>query len=253
MTLPLSIVIITFNEAKNIKRCLDAVKGISNDIVIVDGYSADETAHICQQYDHVNFIQRSWEGYAKTKNFANQQAKNNYILSLDADEVLTDVLKASIIGITSFQGVYSFNRLTNYCGNWIKHSGWYPDRKVRIFPKDVVKWQGDYVHETLKIPEGMKETWLAGDLLHYSYHTKADHYRQIEKYSTLHAQKMLAEGKKYSSFKRYVSPAFKFFKTYVLQLGFLDGYAGFQIASISAKAVKMKYEKLRLESTTNLN
>jgi len=241
----LSVVIITYNEEKNIKACLDAVVDLSDDIIVVDSFSTDKTKEICKSYSNVNFVQHKWEGYAKQKNFANSLVKYPFLLSLDADEVVSKELMASIKMITSFDAVYEFSRLTNYCGNWIHHCGWYPDAKIRIFPKEGSFWEGDFVHETLVIPKGLKVIRLDGDLLHYSYHSIEDHYNQIEKYSSLHAEKMKDAGKKASLLKQYISPAFKFFRTYFLQLGFLDGKAGFDIARISAKAVRLKYKKLK--------
>jgi len=244
MQVQLSVVIITFNEGKNIKRCLDSVVGIADDIVVVDSFSTDNTQQICESYDQVNFIQTAWKGYSATKNYANQQAKYNYILSLDADEVLSSQLKESIQQISTLEGVYEFNRLTNYCGKWIKHCGWYPDRKVRIFPKDKVSWEGDYVHETLSIPKIMSTNFLKGNLLHYSFYTVEEHLQQIEKYATLKAQQMFDKGKRSSFINVTISPLFKFLKTFILKLGFLDGHYGYVICKNSAYAQRLKYEKL---------
>ena len=242
----LSIVIITHNEEKNIRACLDAVQGLSDDIVIVDSFSTDKTPEICRSYPHVNFVSHNWEGYSAQKNFANSLAKHDYILSLDADEVISGELKKSIEAIEKFEAVYEFSRLTNYCGAWVHHCGWYPDAKIRIFPKDGSFWEGEFVHETLVVPGHLPVIRLKGDLLHYSYHTLEDHYRQIERYSTLHAEKMKAEGKQTGFIKQFISPPFKFFRIYFLELGFLDGKAGFDIARISAKAVRLKYQKLKM-------
>jgi len=241
----LSVVIITFNEENNIAKCLNSVVDLVDDIVVVDSFSTDKTKEICEQYSKVNFVQTKWIGYSQTKNFANTLAKHDYILSLDADEVVSEVLRISIENIDKLDGVFEFNRLTNYCGKWIKHCGWYPDKKTRIFPKNEVYWEGEHVHETLYLPKALNNTFLEGDLLHYSYHEKAEHYKQIDNYSTLHAQKMKEAGKKASFIKIAIGPLFKFIKTYFLQLGFLDGAAGFTISIISAKAVKMKYKKLQ--------
>ncbi len=239
----LSVVIIAFNEEKNIEGCLKSVQSISDDIIVVDSFSTDKTVEVSKKYN-AKVFQQEWLGYAKQKNYANSLAQNDYILSLDADEVLSEELKHSIEKITKWDGVYEFNRLTNYCGSWIKHCGWYPDKKIRIFPKVPTKWEGDFVHETLVLPPNAKVHFLKGDLLHYSYHSISDHYNQIEKYSTLHAQAMRQRGKKARWFNLYVNPAFKFFKTYFLQLGFLDGVAGYQVSKISAKSVYLKYKKL---------
>ena len=160
----LSVVIITFNEEQNIARCLDSVQGVADDVVVLDSFSTDATERISRKYD-VNFIQRKWEGYSRTKNFANNQAKYDWILSLDADEALSDKLRASILEIKSREipETCSFNRLTNYCGNWIRHSGWYPDVKVRLFERNQGHWEGK-IHEQLVFKTEMPVLHLEGDL-----------------------------------------------------------------------------------------
>ena len=137
--LQISAVIITFNEEKNIGRCLDSIKDLVDDIVVVDSFSSDATESICEKHN-VNFIQRKWEGYSATKNFANQQAKFSWVLSLDADEALSVELKKTIQELKKGTELKtcSFNRLTNYCGSWIKHCNWYPDKKVRLFNRDKI-------------------------------------------------------------------------------------------------------------------
>ncbi|MCO6500960.1 MAG: glycosyltransferase family 2 protein [Vicingus serpentipes] len=245
MQVQLSVVIITFNEEKNIKRCLDSVVGIADDIVVVDSFSTDNTKQICESYPQMNFIQTEWKGYSATKNYANQQAKHIYILSLDADEVVSSKLKESVQQLSALEGVYEFNRLTNYCGKWIKHCGWYPDKKVRIFPKDKVSWKGDYVHETLNIPKTMSTNFLKGDLMHYSFYTVEEHLQQIEKYATLKAQQMFDKGKRPNFIDVFVSPMFKFLKTFLFKLGVLDGRYGYIICKNSAYAQRLKYEKLK--------
>ena len=245
MQVQLSVVIITFNEEKNIKRCLDSVLEITTDIVVVDSFSTDKTKQICENYAQVNFIQTEWKGYAATKNYANQHAKNNYILSLDADEIISPELQTSILQLSELEGVFEFNRLTNYCGKWIKYCGWYPDKKVRIFPKDKVCWTGDYVHETLSVPKTMQTTFLKGDLFHYSFYTVEEHLQQIEKYATLKAQQMFDKGKQPNFINTLISPVFKFLKTFLFKLGVLDGRYGYIICKNSAYAQRLKYEKLK--------
>jgi glycosyltransferase involved in cell wall biosynthesis len=242
--LQLSVVIITFNEEKNIGRCLDSLREIADEIVVVDSFSTDHTASICKKYN-VNFIQRQWEGYSATKNFANAQAKNNWILSLDADEALSDELRKSILAAKqqTHPKAYQFNRLTNYCGKWIKHCGWYPDRKTRIFDKTNASWEGT-IHERLVVKNEVPDL-LKGDCLHYSYYTIEEHYRQSDKFATLSAESMFQQGKKVSLLKLLFSPLIKFAECYFLKLGFLDGIAGYTICKITASATFSKYRKLR--------
>lgn len=241
----ISVVIITFNEEFNIRRCLEAASKVSDEIIVVDSFSKDATEQICREF-HVKFFSRQWEGYSKAKNFGNEQAVYDYILSLDADEVLSEELCTSILDVKSnLNGAYSFNRLTNYAGKWVRYCGWYPDAKVRLFPKTKAQWTGDYVHETLILDDELQVHHLKGDLLHYSYKNTADHLSRIEKYSELHAQKMFSEGKSAGVFKLGLSPFAKFVNDYFFKLGFLDGKTGFTICRLSAFAVYKKYHKLR--------
>ena len=240
----LSVVIITYNEEKNIARCLNSVKDIADDIVVVDSFSTDNTPSICKMYS-VNFIQHSWQGYSLSKNIANSNAKYNWVLSIDADEALSEELKQSIIKQKQLSELSTckFNRLTNYCGNWVKHGGWYPDTKIRIFDRTVSKWEGE-IHEELIVPKNIAIKHLNGDCLHYSYYTPQEHYLQTEKFTTIAAHELFKQKKSSSPFDLYIRPAVKFFKDYVIKFGFLDASTGFTIARISAYATYLKYKKL---------
>lgn len=240
----LSVVIITFNEEKNIERCLQSIQGIADDIVVVDSFSTDNTQEICKKHA-VNFIQREWEGYASTKNFANKQAQYNWILSLDADEALSDELKNSILKQKKQEQLTTceFNRLTNYCGTWIKHGGWYPDKKIRLFDKTITQWAG-MIHEELNFSKPITLVHLDGDCFHYSYYTIDQHYKQTDHFTTIAAKNLYTQGKKSSFSKLYVSPIVKFIRDYIVKLGFMDGQAGFNVARISAYATYLKYKKL---------
>lgn len=241
----LSVVIITYNEEKNIARCLASVQGIADEIVVVDSFSTDKTEAICKSYN-VSFIQRKWQGYSDTKNFANSAATNNWILSLDADEALSDELKQSILKIKQGTELLtcSFNRLTNYCGTWIKHAGWYPDTKTRIFDRRITKWQGT-IHEELKTDPEQPVVHLSGDCLHYSYYSVEQHIQQTEKFTTLSAADLFSKNKKAGFVKLYLSPIAKFIQSYFFQLGFLDGYYGYIVCKISARSTYLKYYKLK--------
>jgi glycosyltransferase involved in cell wall biosynthesis len=247
----LSVVIITFNEEKNIGRCLESIKEVADDVLVLDSYSTDNTASICEKYG-ARFIQRKWQGYSDTKNFANNEAKYDWILSLDADEALSDELKNSIL--IAKQGspeAYKFKRLTNYCGTWIRHCGWYPDIKIRIFDRRKAKWEGT-IHEKLVV-KGEEPELLKGDCLHYSYYTVEEHYRQTDKFSTLSAESLYHKGKNASLFKLCLSPVFKFISCYFFKLGFLDGTAGYLVCKIMAFATFSKYDKLRKLHQSKLN
>ncbi|MDP2721859.1 MAG: glycosyltransferase family 2 protein [Bacteroidales bacterium] len=240
----LSVVIITFNEERNIERCLNSLKGIADEIIVVDSFSTDSTAAICKDAG-VRFVEQKWLGYSAQKNLGNSLATHDYVLSIDADEALSEELKNSILTAKTkgFKGAFSFNRMTNYCGKWIRHSGWYPDTKVRIFNKNTSVWQG-VLHETLTL-NNINIEHLHGDLLHYSYYTRDDHIRQITKFTDIAALDYYKSGKKHSPLKLYGSPTAKFIRDYFINLGFLDGTAGFTICRLSAKATYLKYKKLK--------
>ncbi|ETW99318.1 MAG: hypothetical protein ETSY1_15440 [Candidatus Entotheonella factor] len=241
----LSAVIITLNEERNIGRAIDSLREVVEEIIVVDSFSKDNTQEICQSKG-VRFMQREWEGYAATKNFANTLASYPYILSIDADEVISPELAVAIKqakreGLT---GCYSFNRLTNYCGHWIRHSGWYPDEKVRMFPNSQVQWVGEYVHEKLDLGS-LPVHKLTGDLYHYSYHVPQDHRVRADQYSILTAKKLHAQGKTAGLAKPYLSAIGRFIRMYFFKLGLLDGAAGLRIAYISSLSNILKYKELR--------
>jgi glycosyltransferase involved in cell wall biosynthesis len=241
----LSVVIITHNEERNIRRCLESVKVIADDIVVVDSLSTDKTEEICRHYN-VNFITQPWKGYSDTKNFANTQAKYDWILSIDADETLTEELSKSILVIKELAegGFYKYNRLTNYCGRWIRHSGWYPDSKVRIFDRTKAKWTGQ-IHEKLLFDTDIKVNFLTGELLHYSYYTISEHIVKMNSFTDIAAKEMFESGKKCSFFKLIFKTKLKFLSVYFWKLGFLDGYYGFVIGVLSAMSEFVKYSKLK--------
>ncbi len=243
----LSIVIITYNEERNIGRALDSVQGLTDDIVVIDSFSDDATEEICKKYP-TRFFTREWQGYSNTKNFGNSVAKHDWVLSIDADEALSERLFQSIKAMINerpleHNEVFSFNRLTNYCGKWIRHCGWYPDRKIRIWNKHYGSWSGD-IHETIQFSGPVKNTFLQGDLYHYSYYTIHDHIRQVNHYTNISAESLFQQGKKANFFQLHCGSMVKFIKDYLFRLGFLDGLEGYAICRISAQAVFIKYIKL---------
>lgn len=242
----LSVVIITFNEERNIGRCLDSVKEIADDIVVIDSGSTDQTKEICLR-NQARFISHPWQGFVETKNFANAQAKYPFILSLDADEALSDKLIESIKAAKSqkTEPTCSMNRLTNYCGKWIRHCGWYPDRKIRLFNRDKARWTGMVIHETLSVDPDIKIQHLEGDLLHYSYYSIAGHVAQANRFTDLTAEEAFRKGKKSTLLHILIKPVVKFIRDYIFKLGFLDGYYGFIVCYISAQATFLKYAKIR--------
>lgn len=245
----ISAVIITLNEEFNIERCLASLQGIADEILIVDSLSTDRTKELALQFPNVKFHTQQWLGYSAQKNFANNLASFDTILSIDADEVISEELKESILEIKQTKEnplqVFEVSRLTNYCGHWIKHCGWYPDKKIRIFNRKMIQWQGDFVHETLSLPENAEIIHLNGDLLHYSYNTSFDHLERLNKYSSLAAKEAFKKGKKSSICGIWFRPKWRFFRDYILKGGILDGYAGYQVCKMSAYVTFAKYIKLR--------
>lgn len=239
----ISAVIITLNEADNIERCIRSLTGVADEIVVADSGSEDGTIEIAGKLG-ARVLQVEWEGFATTKNKANQAAQFDYILSLDADEELSEQLREAILSAKSkLSGAYSMNRLNNYCGKWIKHGGFYPDRKARLFHRDQAQWTGGPVHETLVVNVGVKVTHLTGDLLHYSYSDLQKHEQRLERYAKLGAEKV--KHQKGLRWKALFNPAWRFVRNYVLLGGFLDGKAGYHLSRLTAKEVRLKYKYAR--------
>ncbi len=241
----LSGVIITFNEEEHLDKCLKSLVDVVDEIVVVDSFSTDKTPEICAAYN-VKFIQNKFEGYIEQKNYALSHAKYDYILSLDGDEALSDTLKKSILHAKqhwNFEGYYC-NRLNNYCGQWIKHSDWYPDRKLRLFKKGSGEWKGINPHDRYTLKEGYKAGKLKGDLLHWIYRDYSEHNQKVENFSSIAAQAYFDFGKKSSLWKILFNPSWAFFKAYFLRLGFLDGLNGFIICVQTFNVTFLKYIKL---------
>ena len=242
----ISAVIITLNEERNIERCLRSLSGIVEEIIVVDSFSKDKTEEICRSFN-ARFIQQSFLGHIQQKNFAIDQATCNWVLSLDADEALSDELRTSILALksnVSFDG-YRMNRLTNYCGHWVKHCGWYPDTKLRLVKKTEARWTGVNPHDRLEMNANKETGWLSGDLLHYSYYTKDDHLRQIEYFGDIAARELFQQGGKSSWLKIVLKTIAQFIKSFFIKRGFLDGKTGFVISRLSAYATFRKYVKLK--------
>jgi glycosyltransferase involved in cell wall biosynthesis len=246
MQIQLSVVIITFNEEKNIERCLASVVDVADEIVVVDSYSTDKTKEICNEHE-VRFIENKFDGHIEQKNFAITQAKNQFVLSLDADEALTEELQQAIIQIkNNWQADgYSFNRLTNFCGTWIKHCGWYPDKKLRLWDTAKGKWGGDNPHDKVMMNKGASITHVNLDILHYSFYTIEQHLKQIDFFTDISSKAAFEKGKTSNGFTIFYKATFKFFRDYILKLGFLDGYHGYVVCKNSAHAKRLKYMKLR--------
>lgn len=242
----LSAVIITYNEEKKIERCLRSLLGVADEIVVVDSYSTDRTEEICKRYD-VKFVKKAFLGYVEQKNFAITQTSHDHIISLDADEALSDKLKESLLNLKSdwkCDGYY-MNRYNNYCGQWINHSDWYPEKKLRAFIKGKGEWKGLNPHDSFQVYDQKSTQWIKGDLLHCNYLSYSEHNKQIERFSSISAQSYYEKGKKAPFWKIFFNPWWAFFKAYFLRLGFLDGFNGFVISVQTAHLTFLKYIKLR--------
>lgn len=245
-----SAVIITFNEEKNIARCLDSVKDIADEIIVVDSNSSDQTTAIAESYGATVFY-HDFKGFGEQKCFAIKQASNDWILSVDADEVLSPELRTSILKEKEQPqyGCYNMNILANYCGQWIRHCGWYPQPKLRFFDKHKCKINTNKVHESIVANDPhMKIGFLKGDILHYSYRSISDHTRKIDLYSELAARNAVERGEKIMLIKILLGPTWKFAYNFILRGGFLDGYLGYVICKNISYEVFIKYIKIRLYS-----
>lgn len=242
---PLSVVIITFNEEKNIGRCLDSVQEVADEIIVLDSFSQDHTAEIAKSKG-AKIHQQEFQGYGRQKNDALDYCSHDMVLSLDADEALSKPLVEAILAAKKSDGIdaYSMNRCTNYCGKYIRHGSWYPDRKVRLFNRKMAKWKNSAIHEKVEVFPEARIKHLDGDILHYSFNNITEHVAQNNKFSTISAQTLFATGKRTSLFKVIVNPLWAFFHSYFLRLGFLDGWLGFIIAINIAHLTFLKHAKL---------
>ena len=225
----ISVVIITHNEEANIRRCLESIAFADEKIAL--SYTS-------------NIIKRKWEGFSKQKNYGISRARNEWILSIDADEVLSEELKQKIryLESTKYDGFY-MKRKPYFMGKFIRHCGWYPDKQLRFFKKSAGRFdENKLVHESV-ILKGRKST-LEQELLHFPYRSIGGYFEQFNKYTSLAAQQYMRDGRKFSKAKILINPIATFFKMYLLRFGLLDGFAGFCICVLSSCYNFVKYAKL---------
>ena len=243
----ISVVIIAFNEEQKIAQCLDSVKDIADEIIVVDSHSTDATEAICDRYG-VKFFSQDWLGYSEQKNLADELATCDLIFSIDADEALSDELKQSIKTLKDKEiaenEIFAMNRLNNYCGQWIKGCGLYPETKIRIWRRGFAEWEG-LIHEWLNYKSEPKKTLLHGDLLHYSWDTPEAFRKQQFHFAELGAQSYYERGKKTGLLPWIFSPSINFIRTYIIKGGFLYGKTGFSICRTMTQANRHKYNLLR--------
>lgn len=241
MNQKLSAVIITKNEADNIERCLKSIEWV-DEIIVVDTHSNDETVAICEKYGCI-IKQVEWMGFGKTKQFAVDQAANDWVFSIDADEEVSRELREKILKLMNNPSAvgYYIKRDSFYLGQKIKYCGWDKDYPLRLFNKNYGGFTEDIVHESVKV-SGSKQK-INEPLLHYTYPTIASHMNKMNRYSDLGAEVLIEQGKSYSIFTSILLGLNKFLKMYVLKLGILDGKAGFLLCINSAYGVYLKYVK----------
>jgi glycosyltransferase involved in cell wall biosynthesis len=242
----LSVVVITFNEERNIARCIDSVLPVADEVVVVDSLSTDRTREICLERG-VTFIEQPFLGYVEQKNFALDQAANDHVLALDADECLSEPLRDRVSGIKTnwVADGYTMNRFNNYYGKWIRHSAVYPDRKLRLWDRRRGRWGGTNPHDRVEMQDGARVEHLDVDLLHYAYDSIDSHARQANHFSNVAAKAYRDAGRTSNLVKVVLNPTFRFVRDYFLKLGFLDGFYGLTICSINAYMTFLKYAKLR--------
>jgi len=236
--------IITFNEERNIARSIESLR-CCDEILIVDSGSTDRTTELAENLG-ARVIEANWRGYAGQKNWAADQASHDWVLSLDADEALSEGLEAEIWSLKKSGprcDGYSMPRLARYMGRWILHSGWYPDRKLRLYDRRQAKWVGDFVHESVAVKGRVGH--LQGNLLHFTCESLAEHIKTMERYTTLAAQELASRRIEVPLSRVLFSPAWAFVQSYFLNRGFLDGPEGLTISYMAAFYTFLKYTKAR--------
>jgi glycosyltransferase involved in cell wall biosynthesis len=236
--------IITLNEERNIARAIESLR-CCDEIVVLDSGSADRTVELAEKYG-ARTIESPWRGYAGQKNWAAEQAANDWILSLDADEALSEALEGEIWSLKKSgpkHDAYTMPRLAQYMGRWILHSGWYPDRKVRLYDRRKAKWVGSFVHESVQVDGRVGH--LDANLLHFTCDSLSEHLKTMDRYTTLAAEELVSHKAQIHLHHLILDPAWTFTRTYFLQRGFLDGLEGLTIAYMAAFYTFLKYAKAR--------
>lgn len=243
---PLSVVIITFNEAEQIERCIRSVQTVADEILVVDSFSTDATVEIARSLG-AGVIQNKFEGFIQQRSFCIQNTEHDFILALDCDECPDETLTSEIQKIKEnpTHDAFLLNRLSSIGDQWIRHGSWHPDWKLRLFFRDKVEMGGMPPHDKIISRKGVTLKKLKGKLLHYSDKTTADRTKTNEKHSTVAAQALFERGKKTNIFRFLFKPAFRFFSDFVLKFGFLDGQMGYFIAKANAQYVYLRETKLR--------
>jgi glycosyltransferase involved in cell wall biosynthesis len=242
----LSVVVMTYNEEVNLRRCLESVNGLGEEIFILDSYSTDRTLEIANQFN-ARIEQHAFGSYVEQKKRLVAKAMNDWVFCIDADEYLSDELRKSILQAkanNSFDGYFN-NRRNRIGDRWINHGSWYPDRKIRLFDRRQVKITGQDPHDVMLPEKGARIGYLKGDLMHLADESFESRNHKNDQHSSRAAEALFNNGIQPSLYREYVKPAARFIFSYFLRLGFLDGYYGWFVAKSEAQYVKMREEKLK--------
>jgi glycosyltransferase involved in cell wall biosynthesis len=243
----LTAVVITYNEERNIARCLSSLKSVADELIVIDSESTDATVAISKDLG-AKVLNQPFLGYAGQRIFSDNAASNDWVLMMDADEWLSDELAVSIADFKKSPKANAcrFPRLNRYCGKWIRHGAWYPDKKIRLYDRTKGSWKGGNVHEYWEAHNSSERIYeLRGNLLHDSFQSLSSHLKKINRYTDIAAKDAVADGKTASVFKIWFSPKWTFLSHYFFRFGFLDGFEGYTIARMSAFMTFMKYNKIR--------
>lgn len=239
-------VIITYNEEKHLDKCFSSLQGIVEEIIVVDSFSNDRTQEICEKYK-VTFRQKEFLGYIEQKNYALSQASHNIVLSLDGDESLSDELRLRILALKKnwTKDGYYINRHNFFCGQWINHGNWYPDKKLRLFDRTKGSWKGINPHDSFELDKGTAVGRIKENLLHWTYDSYTVFNKKMDHFSSISAQAYYELDIKVPLWKVILKPFWGFIKSYFFKLGFLDGFNGFVISVGRGYLTFLKYIKLR--------
>jgi glycosyltransferase involved in cell wall biosynthesis len=240
----ISATIITCDEERKIARAIESLR-CCDEILVVDSGSVDRTVEIAGKFG-ARVVESPWRGYAGQKNLAAEKASHDWILSLDADEALSEALEGELWHLKKSgpaYDAYTVPRMAQYLGRWIMHSGWYPDRKIRLYDRRKARWVGEFVHETVHVDGRIGE--LQSNLLHFTCDSLSEHLKTMDRYTTLAAQELVFQKQKIGWRHLVLEPSWTFVRTYFLQRGFLDGMEGLTIAHMAAIYTFLKYAKAR--------
>lgn len=250
-----SAIVVCFNEEDRIQGCLESLRWC-DEIIVIDSYSTDRTPEICRRYTD-RFIQREWTGYRDQKAFAHSQASKDWVLLVDSDERVTAELKEEVLEALSQENGryagYAVPRLVYYLHRWWRRGGWYPDYDVRLFRRDRASWGGSDPHEKILVNGPVRR--LRHPLHHYSYRNIEDHVQRINRFTSISSTELRKNGVRWRLSDALLRPPFRFFRSYFLKRGFMDGFAGFYVAVAAGFYVFLKYAKLwelELEEKKNL-